>query len=168
MITKYPETWPEFYTATIHEWKYLLKDDNFKEIIIESLQWMVQNKKVKISAFVIMSNHIHLIWQATTSITPAEVQTSFKKYTSKRFLYLLNKSGKAQQYIVQAADRQHQFWKRNSLRIELFTPSVFEQKLEYIHDNPVNAGLCKYPEEYKYSSAKFYETGFDSFDILER
>ena len=70
-------------------------------------------------------------------------------------------------YEVKAADRQHYFWKRNSLGIELFTPEVFDQKFKYIHHNPVNAGLCKYPEDYKYSSAGYYETGVDSFGLLE-
>jgi hypothetical protein len=43
---------------------------------------------------------------------------------------------------------------------------VFDQKLEYIHYNPVKAGLCIYPEEYHYSSAKFYHTGIDDFKML--
>ncbi|MFZ1527276.1 MAG: hypothetical protein WAT19_00870 [Ferruginibacter sp.] len=50
--------------------------------------------------------------------------------------------------------------------MELFTPAVLLQKLEYIHLNPVRAGLCKYPEEYKYSSAAFYLNGNDPFGIV--
>ena len=40
------------------------------------------------------------------------------------------------------------------------------QKMEYMHYNPVKAGLCTFPEEYKYSSAKFYATGEDEFGII--
>ncbi len=50
--------------------------------------------------------------------------------------------------------------------IDLWTKEVFIQKIEYIHNNPVAAGLCIYPEEYKYSSAKFYDSGIDEFDMI--
>ena len=56
---------------------------------------------------------------------------------------------------VNAKDRAYQIWKRNSLGIELYSHDVFIQKLEYIHWNPVKAGLCSLPEEYYYSSAVF-------------
>jgi len=51
---------PQFFTATILEWKRLLKPDKYKEIIISSLQFLVENKRVKVNAFVVMDNHIHL------------------------------------------------------------------------------------------------------------
>jgi hypothetical protein len=55
---------------------------------------------------------------------------------------------------------------REPLGIELISPAVFEQKLNYIHCNPVRAGLCINPEEYYYSSAKFYYDGVDSCGML--
>lgn len=67
---------------------------------------------------------------------------------------------------VNKYDRAYQIWKRESLSIELFTEAVFIQKMEYIHDNLVRAGLCKYPEEYYYSPAKFYYSGVDDFGML--
>jgi hypothetical protein len=62
----------------------------------------------------------------------------------------------------------YQFWKRNSLPIILYTPEVIYQKLDYIHNNPVQGKwmLANSPIEYKYSSAKFYETGIDDFGFL--
>lgn len=63
-------------------------------------------------------------------------------------------------------DRTYQLWKRESLNIELYTPAVFEQKLAYIHYNPVKAGLCQHPEDYHYSSARFYYDGTNSFEML--
>ena len=163
----YPENWPQFYTATISGWQHLLKDATYKQAVISSLQFLVKAGKVKVNAFVIMSNHVHIIWQALGGYRLNEIQTSFKKYTSKEFLRLLKEEDKLNEYEVNAADRKHHFWKRNSLGVELFTPAVFYQKLDYIHNNPVNAGLCKFPEEYKYSSALFYETGQDNFNMLE-
>ncbi len=67
---------------------------------------------------------------------------------------------------VDAKDRKYQVWQRNPLSIDLWAKEVYIQKMEYIHNNPVTAGLCSYPEQYKYSSAKFYETGEDEFGIL--
>ena len=96
-----------------------------------------------------------------------EIQTSFKKYTSKEFVRLLKEDKNLSQYEVASPDRNHHFWKRNSLGIELFTESVFIQKLNYIHQNPVKAGICKYAEEYKFSSALFYANNIDSFEFLE-
>ena len=60
----------------------------------------------------------------------------------------------------------HQFWARHTLGVELYTPAVFEQKADYIHNNPVKAGLCRYPEEYVYSSAKYYLNAVDEYNFL--
>jgi hypothetical protein len=67
---------------------------------------------------------------------------------------------------VNKGDREYQIWKREPLGIDLFTEAVFMQKLNYIHNNPVAAGLCKLPEKYYYSSALFYEQGIDHFNML--
>jgi putative transposase len=163
----YPENWPQFFTATIQGWKYLLKDDRFKGVILDSLHFLVKNNKVKINAYVIMSNHIHLIWQATAGNNLMDIQTSFKKFTAQQFLKLLRGDAELNNYQVNAVDRKHHFWKRNSLGIELFTLEVFKQKLDYIHNNPVSAGICNYAGDYKYSSAMFYERDIDEFGILE-
>ena len=58
-------------------------------------------------------------------------------------------------YEINAIDRKYNFWQRDSLNIELFTPAVFHQKLNSIHYNPVRANLCNLPEDYYYSSAMF-------------
>ena len=71
-----------------------------------------------------------------------------------------------EKFYVGKKDRIYQFWKRNPLSVNLWTKEVFIQKMEYIHYNPVAASLCAYPEDYKYSSAKFYETGEDRFSII--
>lgn len=162
------DDWPQFYTATIQGWKHLLQEEKFKTIIIDALKFLVESKKVKVNAFVIMENHIHLIWQALHGYTLKELQTSFKKYTSKQFLKLLEDDKMIEQYKVNSSDRKHHFWKRNSLGIELFTESAFlQKKFSYIHNNPVAAGLCNYAEEYKFSSAGFYHFGVSEFNFIE-
>ena len=159
---------PRFFTATNLEWTPLLYHDKYKEIIIESLRFLVVNKRIKVYAFVLMSNHIHLIWQMQAGIKPEATQRDFLKYTAQRIKYDLERSHPEilKHFLVDARDRQCQFWERNALSIELCTTKVFQQKLNYIHLNPVRAGICKLPEQYKYSTAKLYETGIDGWGFV--
>ena len=80
---KYPSIWPQFFTATIQNWKPLLKDDEYKSIITECLHFLVNEKRIELSAFVVMSNHVHLIWQPLQHYTLTQIQTSFMTYTAK-------------------------------------------------------------------------------------
>ena len=159
-----------FFTATILNWKHLLKEDKYKDVIIESLRFLVKENRIKVYAFNIMPNHIHVIWHIQAGYKREDVQRDFLKFTAQQFKSVLVESNSAllKEFEVNAADRTYQFWKRNSLSIELFTESVFIQKLEYIHCNPIQPRwlLCKYPEEYKYSSARFYKTGVDDWGFL--
>jgi len=63
MAALYPEYWPQFFTATILEWKPLLQQNAVKDIIIKSLQFLKQHQRIYLFGFAIMNNHIHLIWQ---------------------------------------------------------------------------------------------------------
>ncbi len=164
IITEYPQ----FFTATIHQWKRLLKPGKYKDIIITSLRFLVKDQRAKIFAFVIMDNHIHLLWQIMPDNNPEAVQRDFLKYTAQRIQKDLQRFHPAvlTQFRVEAKDREYQFWKRNSLSIELRTHPVFLQKLEYVHWNPVKAGLCTLPEQYHYSSAGFYESGRADWDFV--
>ena len=164
----YPVYWPQFFTATVLEWKLLLEKDKYKDEVVGSLRFLVNNKRIKLYAFVIMSNHIHLIWQPLQQCTPEAIQHSLLSFTAHQIKKDLLKNHPAvlPHFKVNAKDRAYQFWERNSLGVDLFSETVFNQKLEYIHWNPVKAGLVKFPEEYYYSSAKFYEYGIDDFGIL--
>ena len=154
--------------ATILEWKPLLSQDKYKLVIIESLRYLTINKKITLYAFVIMSNHLHLIWQTLPGSNPESVQAGFLKFTARqmRLDLIAHHPLVLEKFKVNAKDREYQFWERNSLGIDLYSHDVFMQKLEYINWNPVKAGLCNFPEEYYYSSAKFYHTGIDDFGIL--
>ena len=56
------EYYPQFFTATILEWKHLLRPDKYKNIIADSLNFLVKEKRVAVYGFVIMPNHMHLVW----------------------------------------------------------------------------------------------------------
>ena len=168
MAPNFPIEFPQFYTATIFGWKHVLASDKHKDIIVESLRFLVKEKRIILNGFVIMSNHIHLIWQPTFGFTPADIQASFMKYTAhqlKRSL-AINDSARLEELKVNKYDRAYQVWKREPLSVELRTHEVFMQKLEYTHYNPVWAGLCIKPEDYYYSSAGFYYDGTDEFKML--
>lgn len=79
-----PIYWPHFYTATIYEWKHLLYENKHKDIIINSLEFLVKDKRIILNAFVIMNNHIHLIWQPLSGCTLSDIQSSFMKYTAQQ------------------------------------------------------------------------------------
>ena len=160
--------YPDFFTATILEWKPLLKPDKFKDIIINSVEFLTANNRVAVYGFVIMNNHIHLIWQISDAYKPHEVQQSFMKYTAQIILKELrnNHTKVLEMMRVDAKDRKYQVWERNALSVSLFNRNVFLQKLDYIHYNPVRAGLCALPEEYKYSSASFYYSDDKRWNFL--
>jgi putative transposase len=89
--------------------KHLLKPDKYKQVIIDSLRYLTSNKQVSLYAFVIMSNHIHLIWQAMPGKTPTQIQHSFMKYTAQQIKFDLVKSHPAvlEKFRVNARDRTY-------------------------------------------------------------
>ena len=71
-----------FYTATITNWKKLLAKDKYKDLIISSLKYLIEKKKIVVYGYVIMPNHIHLIWELLTMNGKEMPHASFMKYTS--------------------------------------------------------------------------------------
>ena len=96
-------------------------------------------------------------------------QGSFLKYTAHEYLKQLKAEGGSKAYEVTAANKKHEIWQRDSVSIEIYSRSADEQKLNYIHFNPVSGKwqLAKDDLEYYYSSARFYETGKDDFGFLK-
>ena len=97
-----------------------------------------------------------------------EVQREFLKFTAQTIKFDLQKNHPEvlKHFEVNLKDRKYQFWLRRTLSVELFTKEVFIQKLEYIHNNPVKAGLCELPEEYEFSSASFYNSRDSKYSFL--
>jgi len=157
-----------FWTNTVKDWKHLLKPDKYKQLILDTWKNLVEKEQIAVYAFVIMPNHLHMIWQMLGEHRREDVQRDFLKFTSQQILkHLRNEQAILQKrLVVDAKDRRHQVWKRNSLSIPLWSDWVFTQKLDYIHNNPVKAGLCKNPEDYHYSSARFYRLNDRHWDFL--
>jgi putative transposase len=158
----------QFFTATILEWKPLLQLDKYKDIIIDSLKFLVKDGRVAVLGFVIMNNHLHLIWQIKHPHKREDVQRDFLKFTAQtiKFDLIEHHPLVLEHFKVDAKDRQYQIWERNPLSVDIWTEAVLYQKLNYVHENPVKAGLVTTTIEYLYSSARFFETGVDDWGFL--
>lgn len=161
---------PTFFTATILNWQNLLEENSYKDIIIKSLQFLKNEGSIVVYGYVIMPNHIHLLWQIQDGFKYDRVQMRFMKFTAQqmKFRLLDTNNLSLNNFKVSAKDREYQFWERNPLSVELWSPAITLQKLEYIHRNPLQEKwqLADCPESYKYSSANFYKTGVDDFGLL--
>ena len=164
------ESYAQFFTATILNWNPILHTNEYKQIITDSLAFLVEEQRIKVYAFVIMPNHIHLIWQAYGTHLQSSVQRDFLKFTSQQIQKDLrtNHPDLHKQFEVNKKDRRYQLWQRAPLNIELYTQSVFEQKLEYIHHNPISGkwNLAHDFVQYPYSSASFYMEGDQKYPFL--
>jgi putative transposase len=151
----------EFLTATILKWQPLLLDDHFKKIILSSFEWLVTENKCTIHGFVIMPNHIHLLWRIHNGWHRPEVQGALFSFTAHEFQRHLKITNPAllNKHYVNDADRKYQFWERNPMIKECHTDHFLNQKMEYLHHNPCQAHwqLTKVPADYYWSSAAFYE-----------
>ena len=160
----------QFVTITNLNWLPVLEKEAHKEIIAEAIKHRVEKKEVSVYAFVIMPNHLHIIWQLHDGVIKTDFQRDFLKFTARSILNFMkmNDDPMLNQLLVNDADRKYQVWERNSLSIDLYTEKVFIQKLEYIHNNPLQHKwqLALLPGDYKWSSAAFYQKGTHEFDFL--
>ena len=159
-----------FWTITVKEWIHLLKEEEFKIIIINSLKWLHEKKLVNIYGYVIMPNHIHLLWEQLKMNGKEFPKNSFEKFTAHQFQKKLRNENSEwlKKFRVNTVDRNYNFWQRDPLAIYVSGKEMASQKLNYIHNNPMQAkwNLCQAPEHYRFSSANFYENQIDEFGIL--
>ncbi len=162
---------PYFYTSSIVGWLSLLKTEKYKNIVLESLDYLSQKEKIAVYSFVIMPNHIHLVWEMLDKNGKEFPIASFAKHTGHRFLEDLstNYPKALPHFVSEEKNRKYHFWQRNSLPVLLYNREIAEQKINYIHNNPLQEKwqLADTPEEYKYSSANFYKNGIKDFSFLK-
>ncbi len=153
-------------TSTIISWIDVFTRISYKEIITKSLNYCIENKGLEIYAWVLMPNHLHLVCRAKEGFQLSEILRDFKKFTSKqiveeiktsnesraewlldKFAYEAKKTGRAENYKV---------WQDANHAIEIGGFINIEEKINYIHQNPVKAGWVYKAEDYMYSSAIDY------------
>jgi putative transposase len=161
-----------FWTATINNWQCLLQEDKYKQVVIDSLSHLTTTGKIDVFAFVIMPNHIHLIWRIKELNGKEMPHVSFLKFTAHEFKKLLmaeGGEGKLVSYRVNAVNKKYEFWQRDSLAVHLYTKEVSFQKLNCIHYNPSTEhwNLASDSCGYKYSTARFYQMGIKDYVFVK-
>lgn len=118
-----------------------------------------------------MPNHIHLIGKLNTNSGKELPSASFSKLTAHQFQKVLRDTDLSQleEYAGDAPNKRYEFWQRDPLALHLYTNKMLLQKLNYIHNNPLQEKwqLSEKPEDYNYSSAEFYLDGIDSLGLVE-
>ena len=159
----------EFFTATCLNWQLLLQPESRKRIVVDCLKFLVEDGRIWLYAFVIMPNHVHLLWCRREKWLGKNVQQMFLKYTAQQFKFEMLDNGKVEElekYRSPQSDRTYHFWERRPFKATMYNREVASQKVDYIHNNPVKAGFCSLPEEYQYSSAAYYEMNVDNWGFL--
>ncbi len=156
---------PHFVTLTVVEWLNVFKHDHICNLFVDSLNYCIINKELEVHAWVLMKNHAHLVI-SSKNILLSNILRDFKKYTSKSIIReLLDQTNNIYlnrfriNGLKKTNVKTYQVWMHHNQSVTLYNDYLFEQKIEYIHYNPVNAGYVCEPSEYKYSSAIDYKGG---------
>ncbi len=152
-----------FMTFTIVHWIKLFEKKSYTQIIIDSLKYCQQNKGLEIYAFCIMPSHIHLIARSNVGKI-SEIIRDLKKFTSVQIIKTLEEDSEYVKYLPVfyneslkiKRNSKYKVWQDGYHPIEMFSHRIFKQKLHYIHNNPVVAGIVDSPIDFKYSSARNY------------
>jgi putative transposase len=147
----------------------------YNEVIIDSLNYCKQNLGMELYSWCIMPSHIHLIYRAKDN-NPQIILGRFKEHTAKQLIKTItsNIQESRKEWMLWMFKRaaakssnvtSYQFWQHHNKPIELWSAAVIEQKADYLHNNPVEAGFVTEPWHWKYSSATDYADGKGLIDI---
>ena len=164
-------------TDTVVDWVDIFSRPSYRHIILESLQYCQKEKGLIIYAWVLMTNHLHAIVGSTEKNRVSDIWRDFKKFTSKEIVrtllndntesrqeWMLNRfeySGKNDKKI-----KNYRFWQEGNDAQGIYLNDYFNQKLNYIHNNPVKAEIVNRAEDYRYSSATDYACGKGLLDVM--
>ena len=181
MVTRYrfgDSQYPHFITFAVINWIDALSRPAYKDILINSLKYCQQEKGFIINGWVIMSNHVHLIARSKPDIELADTIRDLKKFTSKKIeeairqnifesrrdwmLWMFKRAGERN-----INNKNFQFWQQDNHPIELYGYETLKQKLNYLHENSIRAGIVYESWHYKYSSAIDYCTDMNGMLELE-
>jgi len=157
----YEPTYPHFMTCTVLHWIPLFTRQESVEILLESFRYLQKEDHLKIYAYVILENHLHIVAQSEDI---ARTMARFKAHTAKELLKLLQKE-KVTTLLDQFAfykkahktDREYQIWQEGLQPKLIQTDAMMIDKINYIHHNPVKRGYVDEASHWRYSSARDYE-----------
>ncbi len=166
-----------FITFTVIDWVDVFSRKDYKLELVNSMNYCIKEKGLLVYGWVIMSNHVHVIWQAKEGYQLSGIIRDFKKFTAKRILHMIEYGGESRkvwflkkfEYAGKRLNRisKYKFWKDDNHAIYLndHDTKMIDQKLEYIHNNPVKAMLVYNAEDYMFSSAIDYCEGKGLVDV---
>ncbi|MFA5669302.1 MAG: transposase [Balneolaceae bacterium] len=157
-----------FITFAVVDWIDVFTRPVYKQVIVESLEYCRNEKGLQIHGWCLMTNHIHLVVSAKEGFSLSDILRDLKKHTAKIILADLEINNKESRrswmlWMFRRAGNQnpnnqkYQFWRQDNRPIEITSNKFFNQKMEYIHYNPVKEGFCSQETEYPYSSALWYK-----------
>ena len=166
-----------FVSFAVVNWLDVFIRNEYKEVLIKSLKFCQENKGMEVFAWCIMSSHVHLVFRSIEGQKPELLLGDFKRFTSKELIKAIienpkecRKENLLKQFEEAGAKssnvKKYQFWRHDNKPIELWTPKVIKQKIDYIHNNPVVEGIVFEAHEYKYSSAVDYCGGIGMLDNI--
>ena len=160
---------PYFLTSTVINWIPIFKDRDTVQILLDSLHYLQEQKRLKLYGFVIMENHIHLIASGYDLVKEIG---HFKSFTARKIIDYL-KENKTEVILKQLEyyklrhkkDRKYQFWQEGSHPELIQSEKMMRQKLEYMHYNPVKRGYVEDSIHWHYSSARNYAEQESLLDV---
>ena len=162
---------PHFITCTVIDWLPIFADERFAQIIIESLSFIQSSHRLTLYAYVIMRDHLHLIVSSERDLS--EEIRHFKSFTARQIIDAL-KGSNARSILAQLRvnklrhkkDSEYQIWQEGSHPELIQGYEMMREKIQYIHANPVRAGLVENPIDWPYSSAGTYEGRKGILDVV--
>ncbi|GIK41934.1 MAG: hypothetical protein BroJett011_57670 [Chloroflexota bacterium] len=168
-----PESNIYFITTSTRLWVPILFNETIFKILLDSLKYCQKNKELKLHAYVIMTNHLHAIVSHNNHDQIPNVVRDFKRHTATEIKNYLQDLGDFSQLfwikLFHNKERgDNRIWQEGYHPIAIKSAAFFEQKLNYIHFNPVKKGFVEQPEHWKYSSARNYLLGDESLIVIDR
>ena len=155
-----------FLTFTLVGWVDLFTREIYRQIVIDALKFAQRERGLVLYAYVIMSNHIHLICRADGEYSLSRIIQHFKSFTANKIIKAVKRPTESRRKWIQMVFKYHakynsrnskyQVWIQDNHPVELYSPKFILQRLSYLHLNPLRAGIVKKPEHYVYSSASNY------------
>jgi REP element-mobilizing transposase RayT len=167
-----------FLTFTVVDWVDVFTRKIYRDIVLDSFQYCRENKGLQVWGYIIMSNHVHTIMSAKNGNLPAIIR-DLKRHTASKILKEIQSLDESRRDWMMkrfefsarsnVRNSEHQFWTHDNRPIECVSDKFTSQKLNYIHMNPVRAGLVEKAEDWLYSSARNYLLlpGLVEIDLLE-